>query len=222
MTRLGGCLLPDDLYYEVENDVWVQVLPDGHVAVGLTSVGQALAGRLQSVRPKPTGLVAEIGRSLATFESVRYVGALRSPLTGTIFMSNPKVIEKPDVINDDPYGEGWIVKLTPSKLDSEIRLLQTRQEAIDVYDRKIAERKVLCFSATPHYTINALGLLCPGPVTTLSDNVKGVDAGSIIHLMADDPATTDDVKNWCSITGQALIDFREDGSILHFIVKKIK
>ncbi|MCH8023047.1 MAG: sulfurtransferase TusA family protein [Thaumarchaeota archaeon] len=70
--------------------------------------------------------------------------------------------------------------------------------------------------------MNTLGLLCPGPVSRLSEEVGVMNRGEVIHMIADDPAAELDVISWAKVTGQELVELRkeEENTILHFLVRK--
>ena len=140
MARIEGFEIPEDLYYDVENHVWVKLV-EGEALIGLDDVGQFLARRIVFVKPRPPGTAVNRGDPVAMLESVKWVGPLPSPLTGTVVEVNQEVVRRPMIINQRPY-EAWVVKLRPEKLDEELRLLASGREALEKQREDILRRGV--------------------------------------------------------------------------------
>jgi glycine cleavage system H protein len=85
----------------------------------MTDLAQALAQKIRFTRIKPKGMVFEQGKGIANIKSQKWIGQVRSPVTGTVDEANPALRAKAALINNDPYGEGWvaIVKPKPEELD---------------------------------------------------------------------------------------------------------
>jgi glycine cleavage system H protein len=132
-----GCVLPLHLYYSVVDHTWVQVQPDGRARVGMTDVAQNLAGPLLHAKPKKPGTVREKGKPVATVESSKWVGPVKSPLSGEIVAVNEALASDATLINRSPYQKGWIVDLQPSNLAAELGQLLTGQAAVDAYRARI-------------------------------------------------------------------------------------
>lgn len=118
MPSVKGCHLPDDLLYDVENQVWFKEMGDGNVKLGMTAVATAMAGQLVAVTPKKVGRSVKAGKSCATIESGKWVGPAKSLASGEIIEINDAVVSKPDTANGDPYDAGWLVILKPDDWDS--------------------------------------------------------------------------------------------------------
>ncbi len=119
MGAVRGCDLPEDLSYNVANNVWVRKEGDGSVTIGMTSYAGSLAGQIVSYTPKKVGKKVKKDKSCATVESGKWVGPAKSPIAGEVLSINEAVAGKPGLINDDPYGEGWLVRIQPSDWDGE-------------------------------------------------------------------------------------------------------
>ncbi len=143
MAEVRGCRLPEDVHYWVEKHVWAR-LADGEAVVGMTDAAQKLAGRILYVNPKKAGRAVERGQSLATVESAKYVGPVPSPLSGEIVAVNERVRREASVVNEDPYGEGWVVRLRPTRLEEELGSLLTGAAAVDAYRRRLEEENLAC------------------------------------------------------------------------------
>ncbi len=137
MGVVRGCEIPEDLLYDVDNNIWARVEDDGTVTVGLTSYACALAGQIVSYTPKKVGKKVKKGKSCATVESGKWVGPAKSPVGGEVAAINDAVAANPGLINQDPYGEGWLVKIKPDDLDADKADLVTGQAALEAFEKKM-------------------------------------------------------------------------------------
>jgi glycine cleavage system H protein len=100
---------PEDLLYHREHD-WARI--DGDSAtVGITWYAQDALGELVHFEPPEEGASVAAGESYGEVESVKAVSDLISPLSGEVIEVNQAVVEEPEKVNDDPYGEGWLVRI---------------------------------------------------------------------------------------------------------------
>ena len=110
---------PDGLLYHPEHD-WAKV--DGDVATfGITDFAQDALGEVVFFDPPSVGSSTTAGQSYAEVESVKAVSDVVAPLSGEIVEVNAALGDKPEAINDDPYGDGWMVKVKlsdPSETES--------------------------------------------------------------------------------------------------------
>lgn len=113
MPVVRGCLLPDELLYDVDNHIWFKELDGGNVRIGMTTVATAMAGQLVAFTPKKVGRAVQAGKSCATVESGKWVGPAKSAAGGEVVAVNDDLVAKPSLANDDPYGAGWMVDLKP-------------------------------------------------------------------------------------------------------------
>src|SRR5574341_451479 len=125
MATVKGCNLPDELYYNVENNVWARREADGTVSVGMTAYACALAGQIVSFTPKKAGKAIEQNKSVSTVESGKWVGPVKAPVAGEVIAVNEELASKPGTINADPYGAGWMVKMKPANWDADSGSLVT-------------------------------------------------------------------------------------------------
>ncbi|TVP84180.1 MAG: glycine cleavage system protein GcvH [Thioalkalivibrio sp.] len=137
MGAVRGCEFPEDLLYNIENNVWVRKESDGTATVGLTSYACSLAGTIVSYTPKKPGKTVKQDKSCATVESGKWVGPAKTPVTGEVVSTNEAVAAKPGLINDDPYGEGWLVKIQPEDWDGESGDLKTGADALSAFEAKM-------------------------------------------------------------------------------------
>ncbi|MGP8163359.1 MAG: glycine cleavage system protein GcvH [Acidimicrobiales bacterium] len=143
MTLVNNCNLPEDLYYVVEKHVWAR--PEGEfVTVGMTDVAQNMAKTIVAVTPKAAGAAVKKGRNIATVESGKWVGAVSAPVSGEIVAVNDALATSPGLINSDPYGAGWVVRLRPSEWETDAADLVTGPEGIEAYRRYLDAEGIAC------------------------------------------------------------------------------
>ncbi|MGD2141969.1 MAG: glycine cleavage system protein GcvH [Candidatus Bathyarchaeota archaeon] len=118
MSKIEGNEFPEDLYYHNDH-MWLKVEGD-KVRMGYNDWAQEAAGKLVNLSTRKVGRKVKAGKTLGTVESGKWVGPLRSPVSGEILEINKDVLKAPSIINEDPYGRGWIAVVSPSDLDSEL------------------------------------------------------------------------------------------------------
>jgi len=106
---------PTDLLYHPEHD-WARVEGD-HATFGITWYAQDSLGEVVFFDPPQVGTHVEQGAAYTEVESVKAVSDVYAPLSGEIVEVNQALSEKPEAINDDPYGDGWLVKVRLSDRD---------------------------------------------------------------------------------------------------------
>jgi glycine cleavage system H protein len=146
MAQVNGCDLPEDLYYLVERHVWARPAEGGLLTVGINDVAQNLAGSIVACTPKKAGRAVPRGQSVATIESSKWVGPVPSPASGEIAQVNEAVRKDPGILNRDPYGAGWLVKLRPSNWDAEKGELVTGPEGLEAYRAFLDREGIRCGS----------------------------------------------------------------------------
>jgi glycine cleavage system H protein len=144
METYKGCKIPKELYYDIENQVWYRLEEDGTVRVGATDVGQTRAGRMVNVRIKPPVKHVPKGRPIASLESGKWTGPVPAVIEGEVVERNEKLFDQPDLINDDPYGEGWIARLKPTNLERDLKDLLTGDTALQKMKEYIEREGVEC------------------------------------------------------------------------------
>jgi glycine cleavage system H protein len=140
--EVRGCVLPLSLHYSVADHTWISVNEDGTVTVGMTDVAQNLAGPLLHAKAKKPGIVRKKGKPVATVESSKWVGPVKSPISGEITAVNDELAKDATIINRSPYKQGWIVRMQPSNLDEELKELLTGEAAVDAYRERIESEDI--------------------------------------------------------------------------------
>jgi glycine cleavage system H protein len=104
---------PDGLLYHREHD-WARI--EGEQAtLGITWYAQDALGELVHYEPPEPGATVQRDASYGEVESVKAVSELISPLSGEVVAVNEKVVDAPETVNEDPYGEGWLVRIRLSE-----------------------------------------------------------------------------------------------------------
>lgn len=137
MALLRGCLFPDELLYDVDNNVWVKQDDDGGVLIGLTCYASVLSGNIVSFTPKKVGKEVKKGKSCATVESAQWVGPVKAPISGFVMENNDELNNEPSLLNQDPYGQGWVIKIKAENWASESMELLSGEEALEVFEAKM-------------------------------------------------------------------------------------
>jgi glycine cleavage system H protein len=109
---------PDDLRYHREHD-WARV-DGGEATLGITWFAQDSLGELVHYEAPDAGQTVERESSYGEVESVKAVSDLIAPLSGEVLGVNQRVVDAPETVNEDPYGEGWLIRIRlsdPSEVD---------------------------------------------------------------------------------------------------------
>ena len=104
--------VPADLKYTKSHE-WVRALGDGSVEIGITDHAQHALGDLVFVEVPDAGRAVKAGEPCAVVESVKAASDVYAPIAGEITAGNPKLAAEPEVVNADPYGQGWLMRLKP-------------------------------------------------------------------------------------------------------------
>ena len=125
--------IPSDLRYTKEHE-WVRV-DDGIGTVGITDYAQDQLGDVVYVDlPSPGKQLSQLA-VFGEIESVKAVSELYAPVSGEVVKSNEALADKPELINDSPYGEGWLMKLRLTE-ESEVENLLTADQYSDYIERE--------------------------------------------------------------------------------------
>lgn len=104
--------VPAELRYTKSHE-WVRVLPDGSLQIGITDHAQAALGDLVFVEVPEAGRQLSAGDACAVVESVKAASDVYAPVGGEVIAGNELLATQPELINQDPYGQGWILRLQP-------------------------------------------------------------------------------------------------------------
>jgi glycine cleavage system H protein len=102
--------IPQDLQYTKSHE-WVRALPNGHVEVGITDHAQSALGDLVFVEVPQVDRKLALGEACAVVESVKAASDVYSPVAGRVVARNEELSQKPELLNSDPYGAGWMMRI---------------------------------------------------------------------------------------------------------------
>ena len=105
--------VPDDRRYTEEHE-WALLTSDGSVRLGITEYAQEALGDIVYVELPQVGDAFDSGATLAEVESTKSVADVYAPLAGSVAAINEALVDQPELINSDPYGDGWFVELQVS------------------------------------------------------------------------------------------------------------
>ncbi len=106
--------LPGDLLYTKDHE-WLRREEDGSVTIGITDHAQGALGDLVYVELPEVGQDLDDGGEMAVVESVKAASDVYAPIGGNVVAVNESLADDPEVVNSDPYGDGWIVRVQPSE-----------------------------------------------------------------------------------------------------------
>lgn len=128
MTRI-----PKELRYTQTHE-WVRSEDDGTLVIGITDHAQSQLGELVFVELPDIGDVISSSDEICVVESVKAASDVYSPISGKIIAINEDLEEAPNLVNTDPYGDGWLVKIDPSDAEELQELLEA-----DAYEEYLEE-----------------------------------------------------------------------------------
>jgi glycine cleavage system H protein len=105
---------PDGLLYDMENQIWYAPLGDGTVRAGFTAWAAKLMGEVLVFTPKRIGRDFEKNRSFAVVEGGKWVGSARAAFDGVVIAHNESLARRPELLNEDPFGTGWMLIVRPA------------------------------------------------------------------------------------------------------------
>ena len=123
MTTIDQYEFPDDLYYTKEH-VWVRAEGDT-VTIGLSQFGQDLAGEIIYIEMPRVGRQVKKDEAFMSMESGKWVGRVKAPVSGEIVEANGEIEWESALVNQDPYGAGWLAKIQAADLSELTALLRT-------------------------------------------------------------------------------------------------
>ena len=122
--------IPKDLSYS-KDDEWIRTESDGRVVVGVTDYAQNQLGDIVFVELPEVGSQVNVGDSFGVIESVKAVSDLLAPVNGKILEINGLLEERPEAVNEDCYGDGWMVIIEGNDDDSDLLSADEYQEHVN-------------------------------------------------------------------------------------------
>lgn len=130
--------VPDGLHYTKEHE-WMMV-ENGLCRVGVTDYAQKSLHEVVYVDLPQLGKILSQNEAFGTVESVKAVSELYSPVSGDISERNEKLVQSPELVNQDPYGAGWIVIVKPSHLQEDMKALLSA-ESYAAFLKEVTRKK---------------------------------------------------------------------------------
>jgi glycine cleavage system H protein len=124
---------PDDLRYHAEHD-WARIQGD-EATLGITWFAQDSLGELVHFEPPEVGATVSRGAACGEVESVKAVSDVIAPLSGEVLEVNQKAVDEPEVVNEDPYGEGWLLRIRLSDAAEADALMDAEAYAVHVAEQ---------------------------------------------------------------------------------------
>ena len=121
-----------------KDDVWTKI-KDGEAQFGVTDFLQRRGGDVVFVQLPQKGSTAKRGEEISSFETIKAVVSIASPYDGVIAEVNTTLKDKPELINDDPYGEGWVALISLSHSEEDRPYLMTAENYFELMKSKIKD-----------------------------------------------------------------------------------
>ncbi len=137
MVKVDDYEVPEGLYYHEEFG-WARI-EDGKARIGITDYAQKQLREIVFVELPSAGDTVTHNEPFGTVESVKAVSDLVAPLSGTIEEVNEELQNKPETLNEDPYKKGWLLIISPSNPDEELKALMDFDKAVEWHKKLIKE-----------------------------------------------------------------------------------
>jgi glycine cleavage system H protein len=129
LVKVDGYEVKEGLYYS-KDYFWVKI-ENGKARMGITDYAQKQLREIVYAELPSAGGTIKQNEPFGSVESVKAVSDLIAPLSGTIEQVNEEVTSKPEILNEDPYGKGWLLVVSPSNLDEELKNLMDFNSAVE-------------------------------------------------------------------------------------------
>lgn len=140
MVAIEGYNLPEDLYY-TKDHTYARIEDDGTVTVGLDAFGARAAGEIEFIDLPMEDDEFEAREAFGSLESAKWVGGLIMPVGGKVISVNEDVEDDFDLLTETPYGEGWLIKVQPSNLKDDLKVLIHGEAVGPWFKKDLEERK---------------------------------------------------------------------------------
>jgi glycine cleavage system H protein len=129
LVKVDDYEVPENLYYHTEH-LWAKV-ENGKVKIGVSDFAQKQLHDIVFVELPGVGETITQNEPFGTLESVKAVSDLIAPVSGTIEAANEELESKPELLNEDPYGEGWLLIVAPTNLDADLKEIMNFEAAVE-------------------------------------------------------------------------------------------
>lgn len=218
--EIEHCNFPDDLLYDSEGFMWIKK-ENNFARIGITSIYSTLAGKVSSIKFKDVK-DAEKGKGICSVESPTYFGIAKSPVKGRVVQINSALTERPWLVNDSPYGDGWLALTEPFQIANDIGEQYTVHYMREKLFAQIKQLRIRCFAAFPDHEMFEIGVECAMVLARLNELMTKIPVGDVVHIVSDDPTTPLEMRRWEYQTGQKIIEVRKEDNLYHVIIRKAR
>ena len=134
LVKVNDSDIIEGIYYS-EDWTWIK-LEDDKVRVGITDYAQKQLNEIVYAELPSLGDKVIKGESFGVVESVKSVSDLIAPLSGEVIEVNDKITDSPEILNEDSYNNGWIVVISPTNLEEELKTLMDFKKALEWYEEQ--------------------------------------------------------------------------------------
>jgi len=120
--KINDYEFPDDLFYVLgePGHMWIRKMNETSIKIGIDNYASSRAGTIEFVRTMKVDKRVKKNQVVGTYESGKWVGQIKSPIDGTILEKNAALKDQPELINSDPYGDGWLLIIEGKTIDSQL------------------------------------------------------------------------------------------------------
>jgi glycine cleavage system H protein len=140
ISVVRSCIIPLNLYYKIEEHLWLRVNDDNSITIGFTDVAQTTAGRILIVSFRPVNAYYKQGKTIAIVESAKWLGPVRAPMNGVLVAVNEMLLTDAGLINRSPYNKGWIARFQADDLATGLQPFVTGEKAVRAYEMLMERR----------------------------------------------------------------------------------
>jgi len=137
MVKIDSYEIPEGLHYS-KDWFWIKI-ENEKARLGITDYAQKQLREIVFVELPNPGTTLKANEPFGSVESVKAVSDLIAPLSGTIDQTNTDVTNKPELLNEDPYQKGWLLLITPTNLDTELKTLMDFNKSIEWHKSLLKE-----------------------------------------------------------------------------------
>jgi len=137
LVKVNNYEVPEGLHYS-KDYMWVRV-EKGKARIGITDYAQKQLREIVFVELPSAGDTITKAEPFGTVESVKAVSDLVAPISGKIEQVNEKISDKPELLNEDPYDKAWLIIISPTNLDAELKQLMDFNKAVEWHKQIIKE-----------------------------------------------------------------------------------
>jgi glycine cleavage system H lipoate-binding protein/TusA-related sulfurtransferase len=212
---IDNCRFPSDYLYDPENFIWIKFINGSdrgsdeskEFLIGITSVYSYIAGKIIKLKVKPIGSLIERNKSVGSLESLVHFGTIRSPIQGEIREINYEAIDNPKIVNDDPFGNGWIARMATSVDHQGTTVIKKIEHCKDELLDQINKHHVKCFKLFPDFQMFEIGTECSATLAKLDEFMgKSMQKDQVIRLVSDDPTADLELSRWAEQNQQEIVE----------------